>query len=364
MFLKKGFYHLLAAALMAAPAAALADPVFSVNFLPDGFAANALGDNGMVAGRIHLDTNGWAAAIYANGSVTRYDNLGISGISSINSSGMFTGSLKISNTLSHAFIYHDGVIQDIGTGTSLSTSGDAINASGQVALTAFNGPYGDTYLYSNGTMTALIPKMTYPKAWMEDMNESATVVGGTEVHHSGVHAFVYSNGVMTDLGAPDGGESWAYGVNNSDDVVGTLWGSDSSTFTHAFLYRDGVLQDLGTFGGVRSGASGIDNNGRIVGYVSTADGSYGFLYENGMALDLNTLVAGADGWTITGAREINEAGQILASACYAGGSCRNVLLNPVSAVPEPAQFALLFAGLAGIAARRRFPIRKKSRAAR
>jgi probable HAF family extracellular repeat protein len=69
---------------------------------------------------------------------------------------------------------------------------------------------------------------------------------------------------VTDLGTLGGTFSWATGINNKGWIVGfsTLTGETCVPFPpppgcdqHAFLWRDGVMTDLGTFGGPNSGVS-------------------------------------------------------------------------------------------------------------
>ena len=67
---------------------------------------------------------------------------------------------------------------------------------------------------------------------------------------------------ITDLG---GGE--ADGINASGQVVG------QNAVDHAFLYSNGVMTDLGTFGGTSSAAYGINSSGQVVGLSLTASGS-------------------------------------------------------------------------------------------
>ncbi len=51
---------------------------------------------------------------------------------------------------------------------------------------------------------------------------------------------------LTDLGTlPGGAGSLGAGINNNGQVVGYAF-NDSDNFEHAFLYSNGVMQDLGT----------------------------------------------------------------------------------------------------------------------
>src|SRR5436309_1672459 len=70
------------------------------------------------------------------------------------------------------------------------------------------------------------------------------VVGVSE---GGSGAFLWQNGTMTDLGTlPGGYASYAYGINDAGQVVGTS--EDSSGLRHAFLWSAGTMADLGTLG--------------------------------------------------------------------------------------------------------------------
>src|SRR5262245_29174684 len=74
---------------------------------------------------------------------------------------------------------------------------------------------------------------------------------------------------VTNLGTL-GGNSYAYGVNSSGEVVGYSQLADFHT-EHAFLW-DGTMHDLGTLGGASSHATGINDNGVVVGYSQVANG--------------------------------------------------------------------------------------------
>jgi probable HAF family extracellular repeat protein len=97
--------------------------------------------------------------------------------------------------------------------------------------------------------------------------------------------------------------------------------------THAFLWRDGVMTDLGTLGGFTSAASGINDKGQVVGYSDTPTSNgelHGVLWDHGKVTDL-----GADFIP----RSINNRGQILAS-----NSANEVLLWEKGEIRKLADF--------------------------
>lgn len=71
---------------------------------------------------------------------------------------------------------------------------------------------------------------------------------------------------VTDLGTLGGTQTYASGINNSGQVVGTSELPDSSS--HAFLYSDGRMTDLGTLGGFGSFAVDINDRGQVAGGIS------------------------------------------------------------------------------------------------
>lgn len=146
-------------------------------------------------------------------------------------------------------------------------------------------------------------------------------------------AFLWSEDLgMLSLG---GDHSKAYDINEDGVVVG------SSSYTerrlHAVLWIDLAMVDLGTLGGEESQAFSINDVGEVVGWAEDTDGnSRAFMWDslNGMQ-DLNDLLVENSEWRLAKAFDIDDAGNIIAEALIDGRQ-RDVLLTPLSETPAPA----------------------------
>lgn len=152
-----------------------------------------------------------------------------------------------------------------------------------------------------------------------DINDNGQIVGYSQssIVYGDIHAFLYSNGTMTDLGTLGGQDSYAYGINNSGQIVGNSATTNYST--HAFLYSEGKMIDLGTLSeGDFSYAYSINNSGQIVG----KSGGRAFLYSNGTMIDLGAPPAMWDD-SYSCAYGINDSGLIVGEARF--GSAYNAI---------------------------------------
>jgi probable HAF family extracellular repeat protein len=352
MSARKQLLKLLLAPLLASPLSALAGPAYQATFFPDTFRANAISNSGQVVGYTDI-----SAAIWRNGALTTYstgdDRFAM--FTAISSNGLLAGTWDDPGGSggAHMFIYQDGAMREVGALYGSNTFSNAINASGQVAGSVEDVRTGRPVLYSGGALKD-IGDFGGEYAYARDINDSGTVVGYSDYADRdgrSSQAFTYRDGVMTDIGTP-GGARWseAKAINAAGEIAGSF---ATDTFDqHAFIYSGGAMIDIGTLDDT-SEAFDINALRQVVGTSYLRDiGLHAFLYANGKMEDLNAMVAGIDGWTLTSAGSINDSGQILAWACQ-GGNCRDVLLNPVSAVPEPGTWAMLLAGLGGLLARSR-----------
>ncbi len=155
---------------------------------------------------------------------------------------------------------------------------------------------------------------------------------------SAAHAVLWENGAVVDIGNL-GGIAWntPMAINEWGDIVGfsNISASDGGAFNaHAFLWteRDGI-RDLGALpGDAISQALGINNRRQVVGISCTAGfaSCRGFLWQDGVMADLNSLLAPGYGDQIFGAGDINDLGRIT-------GQAFNPMTNEFSAflaVPE------------------------------
>jgi probable HAF family extracellular repeat protein len=144
------------------------------------------------------------------------------------------------------------------------------------------------------------------------INNLGQVVGYSKTSGGQDHAFLYSDGVMTDLGG-SGGSSYAYGINDSGQVAGY---STAGSGIHAFRYSDGKLTDLGTLGGQHSYAFAINQAGEVAGYSTTAAGiPEAFVSSGGALTDLGGLGTDDQGNSLGSyAYGINKSGQVVGYA--------------------------------------------------
>ncbi|WP_440965323.1 PEP-CTERM sorting domain-containing protein [Massilia sp. GER05] len=345
-----------------ASAHAWADPLYTFDFLPAGFAPSALNNAGQIVG-----TSGGAAAILSGGTVTSLgsvlpDSYGLA----INNHGDIAGS-RNSPYNGSAFAYVGGSVVPVAASLPdmyAYSNARGINDAGMVAGNAqpYIGEAQRGFLYDSGGVH-LIGTFGGDWSYAAAINASGTVAGTATLPSSTFnpdrHAYLYQGGMMLDLGTLGGMRSEAYDVNDAGLAVG--WSEtdvvlDNGALTRPFAYRDGHMVDLGSLGGDWGYARALNNAGVIVGasdlITDVGWGYHAFIYLDGHMVDLNTLVTGANGWEIIDATDINDAGQILGRACRLG-TCADVRLDLVSAVPEPATWAMLAAGLGLLAWRAR-----------
>lgn len=319
-------------------------------------AANAINDAGQIAGDSFVVNNDAIHGfLYSGGSMQDLDTLsGDSHAFGINSLGQAVGYSTTSTGNDHAVLYNGGV-QDLGTLGGPASHAYGINTIGTIVGDA-DLASGSTHAFvrtaANGTLTD-IGTLGGDFSSASAINELGHVVGLAYVNSTDDHAFIWTaTGGMKDLGIlPSTTDSEAYAVNLKDQVVGTSENVGSPA--HGFLYSNGVMQDVGTLGGDTAPA-GINDLGQVVGASYLADGvtQDAFLYDSNGIHDLNKLIDATSGWQLQNANAINNEGDIV-GAGFINGDQHAFLLVPTTPVPEPASALTLvvFASI-GLLARR------------
>ncbi len=126
---------------------------------------------------------------------------------------------------------------------------------------------------------------------------------------------------ITDLGSLGYGTTVATGINDSGQITGESYlGTEVQTkcptpkhkppcFTHpghAFMWSNGTMTDLGTLGGLDSQGNAINDLGDVVGTSATAAGSSAFTDQAGKMTAINTGDATA----------INNSGEIAGGGSF------------------------------------------------
>ena len=220
-----------------------------------------------------------------------------------------TGSLTLPGTLGGVTSFDFN-----GVATSINNHADAV---GYSYIDAIN---RHAFLYSNGVTRDIDPLGGYSVAFR--INDEGMVVGLASAQFNGTAAaFMSSQGLARTI-FQAGTESDARGVNNLGQVVGEFLTPDGTSF-HGFLYSGGVVTDIGSPVSPQTTAFAINDQQQVVGttfvpfQTTCPDGpcvqykEHAFFYEGGTLADLNSLIPSGSGWELSWAFDINNLGRIV-----------------------------------------------------
>ncbi|QGZ42079.1 putative secreted protein with PEP-CTERM sorting signal [Pseudoduganella flava] len=200
--------------------------------------------------------------------------------------------------------------------------------------------YTRAAIFKDGKVTAIGPANEDTVA--DGINNHGAVVGHDLLN---THSFMYADGKLTNFD----GQVTATKINDANVVAGSrLLANGNET---AFLYKDGVFTDITVAGKSYSQTIDLNNSGMLLGYAFNsfdATPTQYFVYANGETIVLNDLVAaqGYAGWNFGQVYDINDNGQVLVSLYRDVNDVRESRQLLLSPVPEPGTWAMLLAGLA------------------
>jgi probable HAF family extracellular repeat protein len=227
------------------------------------------------------------------------------------------------------FLWRNGHMSALPTLGGHNGQASAINNLGQAVGFAEDGaldttcPAGTTNnrialsaLWENGKAQSLPLVVNDVDGFAFGINDRGQAVGYSGNCTTATHAVMWKDStafVLQDLGGT--GSNFAYVINNRGQIAGQIGTADGTTF-HAGAWLngvDGAVTDIGVLPGEFAAfATGINERGQVVGndFDSSFNWSRGFIWQDGVMTDLNTLIAGDSNLYIISASNINERGQI------------------------------------------------------
>ncbi len=227
------------------------------------------------------------------------------------------------------------------------SEGRGVTASGKVLCRGGDSPNGESLnsgWWQIGSSPVAIPGNTTAMACDPLGNAVFTNGGGSWILRAdGTRQDLLWNGLATYATAISS-NGLACGVkfagSGMPNTQGIVWNTQGQIVSSVELLNFGVL-------------NGVNSSGTTVGVTFNSDVSdTGIIYNPSFGLrSISSLLTPAyAGWRIVGATNINNSGQIVATAIAPGSSdMKYVLLNPV---PEPATCATLGLGVVALLRRR------------
>ena len=262
----------------------------------------------------------------------------------INNAGVVVGTYPASPTSTHGFLNRGKGLVDLGTLGGTDSNAVAINDKGEVLgnWTSAGQQRGFIYYLGKQRDIGVIPGYL---TRYTDINKAGyvTAIGAIPDSFDGPHSFLRApDGSFTDIGfLPfDNPLTNAYALNNKNQITGE---SGPLLFpeqpVRAFIWTAGVMRDLGDLGFDINAGLAINDCGQVTGFASLPVGfhaRHAFLYSNGRLRDIDgrPLTEGADN-SSTGTG-INCLGYVVGSSNHLSGFIyRGKRMQSLNALIDP-----------------------------
>ncbi len=300
--------------LLSLPSAGLCQEysVVRMTGFPGVFDGTSLSENGTVSGVAEISPGDYRASTWQNGVITRFD--GYPGqwtdAEASNLSGTVVGQTFQAAGAGHAARWQGGTFTDLGclAGTEFRSAAFAVNEEGWIAggtdIPQMVGGFhlSHPFVFHDGVMHDIGDASGLGYGGALDINGSRQITGYfADSESNNYRAFIWSESGGMHLLTND----WmtAYRINDNGQIVGLTLTDIPSRTAGGYVWQNGSITMLGA----HKLSYSFNNHGDIVG-VWDAIGGGAVLWRDGNMYLLETLV-NQNGWGLDRAIDINDSEQ-------------------------------------------------------
>ncbi|HKV72844.1 MAG TPA: hypothetical protein VJN62_16450 [Gemmatimonadales bacterium] len=253
--------------------------------------ANAINNDGLVVGKGNDTAGVTHAFLWQNGVLQDLGSLGgtFSEANDVNNEGDIVGTSTTADGVRTVVIWQNGVIRALGALWSTSLL-PKMNQSGDVTWTGPTPTGPRAFLWHAGVIQDL-GTLGGPTSVAGGINDAGQVFGGSSTGTQS-DAFVWTDGAMQDIPSPvPGAAISANAMNNRGWVAGTIRVSGASPWQKAFVWNGQSVSLIPVFGRPDTNGIGsaITERGDVYGFDFNLGGDFlhPFVWTHGTLLPLN-----------------------------------------------------------------------------